>query len=873
VKVRAPDTNEGCYTLSASSAAGASARPEAQPVEAERGRGAALAAQLHRPAVAGKFLFTGDRKFHVRGVTYGTFRPDADGNEFPSPRVVEEDFRLAAANGLNSVRTYTVPPRWLLDAAQRHHLRVMVGLAAERSVGYLNDSRRVSRLAGAVYEQVRACAGHPAILCYAVANEIPAAIVRWFGRRRIERYIACLCEGVREQDPAALVTYVSYPSTEYLQLPFADLVAFNVYLESPERLAAYLARLQNIAGERPLVMAEMGLDSLRNGERRQAASLTSQIETTFREGCAGAFVYAWTDEWHRGGEDVEDWAFGLTTRERQPKPALAAVRRAFAEAPSQRDTGLPRVSVVVCSCNGAATLHECLDGLIAVDYPDYEVIVVNDGSADHTAAIAGEYPFQLINTPNRGLSCARNTGLQAATGEIVAYIDDDARPDPDWLRYLAATFMDGDWAAVGGPNLAPPGDGAVAACVASAPGGPTHVLLSDREAEHVPGCNMAFRRSILREVGGFDPRFRIAGDDVDICWRLQARGLRIGFSPAAVVWHHRRPTVRAYLAQQKGYGAAEALLERKWPEKYNRARHICWGGRVYGRGLTRDVTGTRRWRVYYGSQGSGLFQSIYQPDVRGLAALPLMPEWYLVIAMLAVLCLLGATWRPLLLLAAPPLTAAVAAVVVQAVRSAVAARFPAAPRSCRSASWMFTLTALLHILQPAVRLYGRLAHGIRPWRCRAVTRPRWPRVRNWVFWSTRWVDLHERLVALEHRLAAAGASIERGGSYDRWDIDVRVGMLVGHRLLMCVEEHGGGAQLVRVRAVPWLDRRACAAVVLLGVLVVAAALDHATPAAEGLAIAGCMLVAWMLRESALASGSVADAVEDTDDAAVAVKHR
>ena len=83
---------------------------------------------LQRPKVQGKFLFVGDAKLWIRGVTYGTFRPDADGNEYHDLDVVERDFAQMAENGLNALRTYTVPPRWLLDAAQRYGLRVMVGL-------------------------------------------------------------------------------------------------------------------------------------------------------------------------------------------------------------------------------------------------------------------------------------------------------------------------------------------------------------------------------------------------------------------------------------------------------------------------------------------------------------------------------------------------------------------------------------------------------------------------------------------------------------------------------------------------------------------------------------------------------------------------
>jgi hypothetical protein len=88
-------------------------------------------------------------------------------------------------------------------------------------------------------------------------------------------------------------------------------------------------------------------------------------------------------------------------------------------------------------------------------YPDVEVVVVDDGSTDDTADIARGFGFRVISTPNQGLSSARNTGLRAATGEIVAYLDDDARPDPEWLTYLAATFARSPHAAARAPPAAP----------------------------------------------------------------------------------------------------------------------------------------------------------------------------------------------------------------------------------------------------------------------------------------------------------------------------------------------------------------------------------------------------------------------------------
>ncbi len=537
-----------------------------------------------RPKAKGKFLFVGSEKFYVKGVTYGTFRPYEEGVFFPDPHIVESDFTAIALHGLNAIRTYTVPPQWLLDIALRNGLFVMAGISWEQHVTFLDGKDRARLIEQKVGAAVRSCARHPAILCYAVGNEIPAPIVRWHGRRRVERFIQRLYDIAKTEDPDCIVTYVNYPSTEYLQLPFLDLACFNVYLEAQMSLEAYLARLQSTAGDRPVLLGEVGLDSRRNGEDGQAHVLNWQIRSSFAGGCAGVFVFAWTDEWHRGGYDIDDWDFGLTTRERRPKPSLHAVRRAFAEVPFRSSLQAPRVSVVVCAHNEEQRIGETLEVVSKLQYSDYETIVVDDGSTDQTARIAERYNARVISTENRGLSNARNVGLQASTGEIVAYIDADAYPDSHWLQYLVATLLSGGHAGVGGPNILPENDGLIAECVANAPGGPIHVLISDGEAEHIPGCNMAFRKSLLEDVGGFDPQFRAAGDDVDLCWRLQERGWTLGFSPGALVWHHRRSSVLAYWRQQKGYGKAEALLERKWPEKYNRMGHLTWKGRLYGSG-------------------------------------------------------------------------------------------------------------------------------------------------------------------------------------------------------------------------------------------------------------------------------------------------
>lgn len=817
------------------------------------------ALRMRRPIVRGKFLYVGDEKFWIRGTTYGTFHPDAHGNEYHSPETVERDFALMAENGLNTVRTYTVPPRWLLDTAQRYGLRVMVGLPWEQHITFLDDPERARAIEERVRLGVRACAGHPAVLCYAIGNEIPAAIVRWHGSQRVERYLERLYWAAKAEDPEGLVTYVNYPTTEYLQLPFLDVVCFNVYLETQERLASYLARLQNIAGDRPLIMGEIGLDSRRHGEEAQAKVLDWQVRTAFAAGCAGAFVFAWTDEWYRGGHEIADWDFGLTDRQRCPKPALTAVCNAFAEVPFPKDLSWPRISVVVCSYNGARTIRDCFEGLLRLEYPNFEVIVVDDGSTDATAAITRQYGFRLISTENRGLSSARNTGMQAAMGEIVAYIDDDAYPDPHWLTYLAATFMATDYVGVGGPNLAPPGDGRIADCVANAPGGPVHVLLSDQEAEHIPGCNMAFRKTALQAIGGFDPQFRTAGDDVDVCWRLQQQGWTLGFSPAALVWHHRRNSIRTYWRQQQGYGKAEALLEKKWPEKYNVAGHSSWAGRLYGKGVP-QMLGWYRGRIYQGTWGSALFQSIYQPAPSLFTSLPLMPEWYFVVGSLAVLSALGLLWSPLLW-ALPLFLLAAGVLLVQAGVNAVRASFTSVSHFGLPWLGLWGVTTLLHIMQPLARLRGRLRHGLTPWRWNPVQGVVWPWPQVSIMWHEQWQSATERLQHVETALRTGGNTVVRGGDYDRWDLEVRAGLLGSARTLMTIEEHGAGKQLIRFRSWPKCSKKGLALIGLCAALAVGSAVDQAWPSAIILGFGVVLLASRAFQECAGALATILHALK------------
>lgn len=599
--------------------------------------------------VRAKFFFEGETKWFIKGVTYGPFAPDAAGDFVGDPEKARRDFALMAEMGINLLRIYHVPPRWFLDLAREFRLRVLVSIPWAEHIEFLNNRRIRRQIEETIRAGVAKNAGHEAIFGYYVGNEIPFAIVRWLGAQRVIEFVEKLIRIARAADPRALFSYASYPPTEYLLPTNVDFVSYNVYLERQRDFEKYLARLQNLAEDKPLIFGEFGMDTIRKGEEQQVEVLAWHLESVVRGGAAGTIFFAWTDEWFTGGHDITDWAFGLVTRDRQPKKAFHAMKSYLSGAsPMTQRVALPRypkVSVIVCSYNGGKTLRDCLESLDELAYPDFEIVLVDDGSKDNTPQIVEEYVraratrahpgFIHIVQPNMGLSYARNAGAKAATGEIFAYTDSDCMADPDWLYFLVGALLSGDFVGVGGPNISPPAVNWVQAAVAAAPGGPNHVLLTDVVAEHIPGCNMAFHRVAFESVGGFDTEYRKAGDDVDFCWRLQTNGGVIAFSPSAIVWHYRRFTLNAFRKQQEGYGEAESMLRFKHLIFFGPTGTAKWKGQIYG--APRFTWLFNKPVIYHGVFGQGLFQSIYPTPQSELSAYLSSIEWVVLTAFIAVL--------------------------------------------------------------------------------------------------------------------------------------------------------------------------------------------------------------------------------------------
>ncbi|MFE0652268.1 glycosyltransferase [Streptomyces sp. NPDC059534] len=245
----------------------------------------------------------------------------------------------------------------------------------------------------------------------------------------------------------------------------------------------------------------------------------------------------------------------------------------------------PEISVIVATRNRAGMLRDCLDSLLALEYPRFEVIVVDNAPADastrdlirreYAGARPGGPAVRYLREPVPGLARAHNHGLAAARGRIVAFTDDDTLVDPRWLTALATPFLaDPRTGCVTG--LIVPAELDTEAQVALERHGafakgytprtwslrapPADPLFPFTAGRFGSGANMAFRTELLRELGGFDPATGVGtpargGDDLLSFFRVLARGRSLAYEPGAIVWHRHRRTREALEAQAFGYGA------------------------------------------------------------------------------------------------------------------------------------------------------------------------------------------------------------------------------------------------------------------------------------------------------------------------------
>ncbi len=230
------------------------------------------------------------------------------------------------------------------------------------------------------------------------------------------------------------------------------------------------------------------------------------------------------------------------------------------------------ISVIIPARNAAASLDACLRAVLAQswgrEHPEqFEVIVVNDGSTDDTALQARRYPVQLLSQAHAGPAAARNRGAQVARGEALAFTDADCEPVPEWLAELAASLSDESVAGVKG-IYATRQKGRVARLAQLEFEERYERLERASQIDFVETHSAAFRASEFRAAGGFDPFFTAANnEDVDLAYRLAARGCRMVLNRSAIVYHQHVDSLAAYFRVKFWRGYWRMQVYRRYPNK------------------------------------------------------------------------------------------------------------------------------------------------------------------------------------------------------------------------------------------------------------------------------------------------------------------
>jgi glycosyltransferase involved in cell wall biosynthesis len=718
-----------------------------------------------RPAILaqGKFFSRAGQKFFLKAIRLSDVASQLDLNQRLELRhrlqVLQEAHTTALV--LREEQADAV-----LDLATYTGLQALVEIAVKPED--LLDSARARETAARISRTVNVWRNHPALIGYIVDCAIAPERLRMLGVERLRRALDRMIREIHLRDGRALVALKHRPSTIALAVPGEDFLYAETGGLAPAELAPFIVALHNIAMARPVVI------EFPQALPGQGAEQDELVAAAFGVGAAGVVAPAVV---------------------RPPVADLLAMRplRACEASPFVSLNGTcpphpprtPMVSVVICAYNAERTMLPCMESLRRLKYPNYEVVIVDDGSRDRTAEIAMGFPeFRLIRQPNKGLSVARNVGLFAARGDIIAYTDSDCVVDPDWLTLMVRAMVEGGFDGCGGPNYAPHEEGRVEGCVAAAPGAPCHVLVADDRAEHLAGCNMVFTKAALLAVGGFDAQFTSAGDDVDICWRILDAGFTLGYCPAAFVWHFRRNTVKAYYGQQRGYGRAEAALYLKYPERFNGLGQIKWRGTIPG--LAATVPGARRRRIGWARAG-GAPQSV-RDEVPGiLSFLPQTLEWNLVFAAAAIFSYLAG-------FTALPALAMLALGVVWAIYYARNAPL----EKCHDSPGSRLFVAFLAWSGPLVRTWTRWKMRMRTLGLGNETQPRQRPTLRWLrrsfhlsYWNEAWTTRESLLERVARCFSRAGLAVTHDPGWNDFDLEVRPDPWTRLRFKTADEEHEG----------------------------------------------------------------------------------
>lgn len=233
-----------------------------------------------------------------------------------------------------------------------------------------------------------------------------------------------------------------------------------------------------------------------------------------------------------------------------------------------------KIAVIVAARDAGNTLERCLDSLLDLDYSDYEIIVVDDGSKDDTPSILENYKNKIrtIRTNSIGPSSARNLAVKQTNAGYIAFTDSDCIVDKNWLKELANGLREDKQAASCGGIQKLPGDATnfqklVFLFMKKSGFISDYMRLARKEmvieVKHNPSCNVIYKRDILLKEDGFLAELW-PGEDVELDYRLKKKGYKLFFNPKAVVYHYRPNSLNSFAKMMYRYGWAQGFLVRKY---------------------------------------------------------------------------------------------------------------------------------------------------------------------------------------------------------------------------------------------------------------------------------------------------------------------
>jgi glycosyltransferase involved in cell wall biosynthesis len=221
------------------------------------------------------------------------------------------------------------------------------------------------------------------------------------------------------------------------------------------------------------------------------------------------------------------------------------------------------ISVIVPTKNSQRRIEMCLNSLMHQSYSNYEIIVVDGHSSDDTLNIVSKFPVRVFFEDGGTRASACNVGISNAKGEIVAFTDDDCVVPENWLENIARNFTNRELQVLGGPSLTPPESTRLEKALGATYTQVIHLTaFGNRSGENVGGCNSAYRRRTVIDLGGFNEKL-ITAEETELHYRIYQNGGKIFYDPNMTVFHFSRASFRLFFKQFYRYGVGKGYMLRE----------------------------------------------------------------------------------------------------------------------------------------------------------------------------------------------------------------------------------------------------------------------------------------------------------------------